>query len=247
MKLLDELVSEGRCSSSPRMRPPASARAVGSCHRQSPRSIGSATDLHRVAFAVATTQSGNLARVAWHDGRCGRMYFLSVAAGSVVVRHRVGYRTALDRSSICSRASHHAPSRSRSPNQPRDQKLSPGGGLTVVQEPETALEVGATQHDGVFISDLERSLLDARCAPRARGWHRRSCAGAGCRIFQRRRRGRSSRSHARAILSWRACVSPDRFPGRYVGRCWLGPPSRTADQTDQRHRSRAWRSCVFLP
>jgi predicted transcriptional regulator of viral defense system len=34
-----------------------------------------------------------------------------------------------------------------------------------VQEPEAALEVGARKQDGVFISDLERSLLDAAARP----------------------------------------------------------------------------------
>jgi predicted transcriptional regulator of viral defense system len=34
-----------------------------------------------------------------------------------------------------------------------------------VQEPEAALEVGAKKRDGVFISNLERSLLDAAARP----------------------------------------------------------------------------------
>jgi hypothetical protein len=42
----------------------------------------------------------------------------------------------------------------------RSETLS-GRRLTIVQEPEAALEVGAKKQDGVFISDLERSLLDA--------------------------------------------------------------------------------------
>ena len=46
----------------------------------------------------------------------------------------------------------------------RSETLS-GRRLTVVQEPETALEVGARKQDGVFISDLERSLLDAAARP----------------------------------------------------------------------------------
>ncbi len=44
----------------------------------------------------------------------------------------------------------------------RSETLS-GRRLTIVQEPEAALEVGAKKQDGVFISNLERSLLDAAC------------------------------------------------------------------------------------
>jgi hypothetical protein len=87
---------------------------------------------------------------------------LSVAAGFRDVRHRVGYRTALDQLDLLAHPSRSIQVALAKPT--RSETLS-GRRLTVVQEPEAALEVGAKKQDGVFISDLERSLLDAAARP----------------------------------------------------------------------------------
>ncbi len=87
---------------------------------------------------------------------------LSVAAGFRDVRHRVAYRTALDQLDLLAHPSRSIQVALAKPT--RSETLS-GRRLTVVQEPEAALEVGAKKQDGVFISDLERALLDAAARP----------------------------------------------------------------------------------
>jgi len=87
---------------------------------------------------------------------------LSVAAGFHDVRHRVAYRTALDQLDLLAHPSRSIQVALAKPT--RTEKLS-GRLLTVVLEPEKALEIGARKQDGVFISDLERSLLDAAARP----------------------------------------------------------------------------------
>ena len=87
---------------------------------------------------------------------------LSAAAGFGDVRHRVAYRTALDQLDLLAH-----PSRSIQValcKATRSETLS-GRRLVVVQEPETAIGVGARQQDGAFISDTERALLDAAARP----------------------------------------------------------------------------------
>jgi predicted transcriptional regulator of viral defense system len=87
---------------------------------------------------------------------------LSVAAGFRDVRHRVAYRTALDQLDLLAHPSRSIQVALAKPT--RSETLS-GRRLIVVQEPAAALEVGARKQDGVFISDLERSLLDAAARP----------------------------------------------------------------------------------
>jgi predicted transcriptional regulator of viral defense system len=74
----------------------------------------------------------------------------------------VPYRTALDQLDLLAHPSRSIQVALAKPT--RSETLS-GRRLTIVQEPETALEVGAKKQDGVFISDLERSLLDAAARP----------------------------------------------------------------------------------
>ncbi len=87
---------------------------------------------------------------------------LSVAAGFRDVPHRVAYRTALDQLDLLAHPSRSIQVALAKPT--RSETLS-GRRLTVVQEPHLALDVGAKKQDGVFISDLERSLLDAAARP----------------------------------------------------------------------------------
>lgn len=87
---------------------------------------------------------------------------LSVAAGFRDVRHRVAYRTALDQHDLLAHPSRSIQVALAKPT--RSETLS-GRRLTVVQEPENALEIGATKQEGVLISDLERALLDAAARP----------------------------------------------------------------------------------
>jgi predicted transcriptional regulator of viral defense system len=87
---------------------------------------------------------------------------LSVAAGFHDVPHRVAYRTALDQLDLLAHPSRSIQVALAKPT--RTEKLS-GRRLTVVREPEKALGIGARKQDGVFISDLERSLLDAAARP----------------------------------------------------------------------------------
>ncbi len=91
---------------------------------------------------------------------------LSVAAGFGDVLHRVAYRTALDQLDLLAHSSRWIQVALAKPT--RTVTLS-GRRLKVVQESETAVSVGAKKQDGVFISDLERSLLDAAARPRLVG------------------------------------------------------------------------------
>ncbi len=72
---------------------------------------------------------------------------LSVAAGFRDVRHRVAYRTALDQLDLLAHPSRSIQIALAKPT--RSETLS-GRRLTVVQEPETALNVGAKRQDGVL-------------------------------------------------------------------------------------------------
>jgi predicted transcriptional regulator of viral defense system len=87
---------------------------------------------------------------------------LAVSAGFAHVPHRVAYRTALDQFDLLVHPSRTIQVALSKPT--RTAKLS-GRRLTVVQESEAALGVGAKRQDGVCISDLERSLLDAAARP----------------------------------------------------------------------------------
>jgi predicted transcriptional regulator of viral defense system len=86
----------------------------------------------------------------------------AVSAGFAHVPHRVAYRTALDQLDLLAHPSRTIQVALSKPT--RSETLS-GRRLTVVQESEAALGVGAKRQDGVFISDLERSLLDAAARP----------------------------------------------------------------------------------
>jgi predicted transcriptional regulator of viral defense system len=86
----------------------------------------------------------------------------AVAAGFAHVPHRVAYRTALDQLDLLAH-----PSRSIQVAlaKPTRSKTLSGRRLTIVQETDAALSVGAKKQNGVYISDLERSLLDAAARP----------------------------------------------------------------------------------
>jgi predicted transcriptional regulator of viral defense system len=87
---------------------------------------------------------------------------LAVSAGFAHVPHRVAYRTALDQLDLLAHPSRTIQVALAKPT--RSETLS-GRRLKVVQEPDAALSVGAKQRDGVCISDLERSILDAAARP----------------------------------------------------------------------------------
>lgn len=87
---------------------------------------------------------------------------LAVSAGFAHVPHRVAYRTALDQLDLLAHPSRTIQVALSKPT--RSETLS-GRRLTVVHESDAALVVGAKRQDGVFISDLERSLLDAAARP----------------------------------------------------------------------------------
>jgi predicted transcriptional regulator of viral defense system len=87
---------------------------------------------------------------------------LAVSAGFAHVPHRVAYRTALDQLDLLAHPSRTIQVALAKPT--RSETLS-GRRLEIVQEREVALSVGAKQQNGVCISDLERSILDAAARP----------------------------------------------------------------------------------
>jgi predicted transcriptional regulator of viral defense system len=157
LKLLDELVSEGLTqftSSEAARRLGRSDAATGNLLARLVRD-GLLDRVRRGHYAIR--QIGTLGTTAAAEN-----VLLSVAAGFREVRHRVAYRTALDQLDLLAHPSRSIQVALAKPT--RSETLS-GRRLTVVQEPETSLEVGAKKQDGVFISDLERSLLDAAARP----------------------------------------------------------------------------------
>lgn len=157
LKLLDELVSGGvtrftSAEAAARLgrSPAATGNLLGRLVRD-----GLLDRVRRGHYAIR--QLGTLGTTA-----AAESVLLSVAAGFRDVRHRVAYRTALDQLDLLAHSSRSIQVALAKPT--RSETLS-GRRLTVVQEPETALDVGARKQDGVFISDLERSLLDAAARP----------------------------------------------------------------------------------
>jgi len=157
LDLLDEFVSEGLnqfTSAEAAVRLGRSAAATGNLLARLVRD-GLLDRVRRGHYAVR--QFGTLGTTAAAEN-----VLLSVAAGFRDVRHRVAYRTALDQLDLLAHPSRSFQVALIKPT--RSETLS-GRRLTVVQEPETALDVGAKKQDGVFISDLERALLDAAARP----------------------------------------------------------------------------------
>lgn len=105
----------------------------------------------------AIRQLGTLGTVAAAEN-----VLLAVLAGFAHVPHRVAYRTALDQLDLLAHPSRTIQVALSRPT--RSETLS-GRRLAVVQESDAALGVGAKRQDGVFISDLERALLDAAARP----------------------------------------------------------------------------------
>jgi predicted transcriptional regulator of viral defense system len=157
LKLLDEFVSDGLTqftSADAAVRLGRSAAATGNLLARLVRD-GLLDRVRRGHYAIR--QLGTLGTTAAAEN-----VLLSVAAGFGDVRHRVGYRTALDQLDLLAHPSRSIQVALAKPT--RSETLS-GRRLTIVQEPEAAIEVGAKKQDGVFISDLERSLLDAAARP----------------------------------------------------------------------------------
>ena len=157
LNLLDELVSEGLTqftSAQAAVRLGRSAAATGNLLGRLMRN-GLLDRVRHGHYAIR--QLGTLGTTA-----AAESVLLSVAAGFHDVRHRVAYRTALDQLDLLAHPSRSIQVALAKPT--RSETLS-GRRLTVVQEPEAALDVGAKKQDGVFISDLERSLLDAAARP----------------------------------------------------------------------------------
>ena len=157
LKLLDEFVSDGRAqftSADAAVHLGRSAAATGNLLARLVRD-GLLDRVRRGHYAIR--QLGTLGTTAAAEN-----VLLSVAAGFGDVRHRVGYRTALDQLDLLAHPSRSIQVALAKPT--RSETLS-GRRLTIVQEPEAALEVGAKKQDGVFISNLERSLLDAAARP----------------------------------------------------------------------------------
>jgi predicted transcriptional regulator of viral defense system len=157
LKLLDDFVSEGLTqftATEAAVRLGRSAAATGNLLARLVR-YGLLDRVRRGHYAIR--QLGTLGTTAAAEN-----VLLSVAAGFRDVRHRVGYRTALDQLDLLAHPSRSIQVALAKPT--RSETLS-GRRLTVVHEPETALDVGARKQDGVFISDLERSLLDAGARP----------------------------------------------------------------------------------
>jgi predicted transcriptional regulator of viral defense system len=157
LSFIDELVGEGRTqftSGEAVARLGRSAAATGNLLARLVRD-GLLDRVRRGHYAIR--QIGMLGTTAAAEN-----ILLSVAAGFGDVRHRVAYRTALDQLDLLAHSSRSIQLALAKPT--RTANLS-GRRLTVVQEPETALNVGAKKHDGVFVSDLERSLLDAAARP----------------------------------------------------------------------------------
>lgn len=157
LKLLDEFVSEGVIqftSAEAAVRLGRSAAATGNLLGRLVRD-GLLDRVRRGHYAIR--QLGTLGTTA-----AAESVLLSVAAGFRDVRHRVAYRTALDQLDLLAHPSRSIQVALAKPT--RSESLS-GRRLIVVQEPELAINVGARQQDGVLISDLERSLLDAAARP----------------------------------------------------------------------------------
>jgi predicted transcriptional regulator of viral defense system len=157
LQLLDEFVSEGRAqftSAEAAARLGRSATATGNLLARLARD-GLLDRVRRGHYAIR--QLGTLGTTAAAEN-----VLLSVAAGFRDIPHRVAYRTALDQLDLLAHPSRAIQVALAKPT--RSETLS-GRRLTVVQEPETALEVGAKNQDGAFISDMERSLLDAAARP----------------------------------------------------------------------------------
>jgi predicted transcriptional regulator of viral defense system len=87
---------------------------------------------------------------------------LAVAAGFHGTQHRLAYRSALDHLELLVHPSRSIQVALTRPT--RSETLS-GRALTTVLEPEEAVLVGAEQHGGAYVSDLERALLDAAARP----------------------------------------------------------------------------------
>lgn len=157
LKLLDEFVSDGLTqftSADAAVHLGRSAAATGNLLARLVRD-GLLDRVRRGHYAIR--QLGTLGTTAASEN-----VLLSVAAGFGDVRHRVGYRTALGQLDLLAHPSRSIQVALAKPT--RSETLS-GRRLTIVQEPEAALEVGAKKQDGVFISNLERSLLDAAARP----------------------------------------------------------------------------------
>jgi len=157
LRLLDELVSEGLTqftTAEAASRLDRSLAATGNLMRRLVRD-GLVDRVRRGHYAIR--QLGTLGTVA-----AAESVLLAVAAGFAHVPHRVAYRTALDHLDLLAH-----PSRTIQValTRPTRSKTLSGRRLTVVQESDEALGVGAKQQDGVYISDLERSLLDAAARP----------------------------------------------------------------------------------
>ncbi len=157
LRLLDELVSEGLTqftSDEAAVRLGRSPAATGNLLARLVRD-GLLDRVRRGHYAIR--QLGTLGTTAAAEN-----VLLSVAAGFRDVRHRVAYRSALDQLDLLAHPSRSIQVALSKPT--RSETLS-GRRLTVVQEPETAIDVGAKKQDGTFISDLERALLDAAARP----------------------------------------------------------------------------------
>ncbi len=87
---------------------------------------------------------------------------LAVGAAFAGIPHRMGYRTALDEHDLIVH-----PARSitvATPKQVRTKALS-GRPLRIVQEPESRIMIGAIACGPSWVSDIERTLLDAARRP----------------------------------------------------------------------------------
>jgi predicted transcriptional regulator of viral defense system len=155
--MLDGFVSEGLTqftSADAAARLDRSPAATGNLLRRLVRD-GLLDRVRRGHYAIR--QLGMLGTVAAAEN-----VLLAVAAGFAHMPHRVAYRTALDQLDLLAHPSRTIQVALTKPT--RSATLS-GRRLIVVQESDTALSVGAKRQDGVYISDLERSLLDAAARP----------------------------------------------------------------------------------
>jgi predicted transcriptional regulator of viral defense system len=157
LRLLDEFASEGGAqftSADAAAHLGRSPAATGNLLRRLVRD-GLLDRVRRGHYAIR--QLGTLGTAAAAEN-----VLLAVAAGFAHMPHRVAYRTALDQLDLLVHPSRTIQVALAKPT--RSETLS-GRRLTVVQESDTALRIGARQQDGVYISDLERSLLDAAARP----------------------------------------------------------------------------------
>lgn len=157
LRMLDEFVSDGLTqftTAEAAARLGRSPAATGNLMRRLVRD-GLVDRVRRGHYAIR--QIGTLGTVAAAEN-----VLLAVAAGFSNVPHRVAYRTALDQLDLLAHPSRTIQVALTKPT--RSETLS-GRRLTVVQESDETLKLGAKQQDGVYISDLERSLLDAAARP----------------------------------------------------------------------------------